>query len=82
MFDDDDESSPFRPKRRNASRRATLSRHVSHADIDLETAAGPLRLYVTASILVEIDLDACLPDVIFGTAAPSSVARLPKRTKR
>ena len=79
MFDDEDNSSRFRAKPRGAGRRMTISSQVSHADLDLETSAGPLRLYVTSSILVEVDVDACLPGEIFGDLvaprAPPAQAR-------
>jgi hypothetical protein len=82
MFDDEDDASRFRAKSRGAGRRMTISSQVSHADLDLETSAGPLRLYVTSSILVEVDVDACLPDEFVGEPAPRPEPRLPKRTRR
>lgn len=82
MFDDEDNSSRFRAKPRGAGRRMTIGSQVSHADLDLKTSAGPLRLYVTSSILVEVDVDACLPGEIFGEPASRSAPRLPKRAPR
>jgi hypothetical protein len=78
MFDDNADFSRFRAKPRDAGRRTTISSQVSHADIDLETAAGPFRLYVTSTILVEIDVDACLPGDLYSEPAPHPIPRLPK----
>ncbi len=82
MFDDDDEFSPYRPKPRSPSRRVTISSHVSHADLGLETSAGPLRLYITTSVVVEIDDDSCTFDKFSGEPAVRPTTRLPPRSKR
>jgi len=79
---DDDDFFRFRARPRNASRRETISRHVDRVDLGLETSAGPVRLYVTSKIVIEVDLDSCLPTASPSEPAPRQLARLPKRTRR
>jgi len=82
MFDDDDGYSHFRSKPRDASRRTTIASQVSHADLGLETSAGPLRLYVTTSVVVEIDDDSYRFDKFTGGPEARPTRRLPTRLKR
>ena len=82
MFDDDDRYSDFRSKPRDASRRTTIASQVSHADLGLETSAGPLRLYITTSVVVEIDDDSHPFDKFTDGPEAPPTRRLPTRLKR
>ena len=81
MFDDDENSFRFHAKPRDASRRTTIASQVSHADLGLETSAGPMRLYITTTVVVEIDDDPC-PFDEFTEPAVRPTKRLPMRSKR
>jgi hypothetical protein len=80
MFDDDDDLSRFSSKPRGASRRVTS--HVSHANLGLETSAGPMRLYITTTVVVEIEDESCPLDNCSGEPAARPTRRLPMRSKR
>jgi len=82
MFDDDGDSSHFRAKPRDGSRRTTIASQISHADLGLETSAGPLRLYITTSVVVEIDDDSYLFDKFSDEPEVRTTRRLPVRSKR
>ena len=77
MFDDDDGYSDFRAKPRDARRRTTIASQVSHADLGIETSGGPLRLYITTSVVVEIDDDSDLPLNIHPAAIRASAGFTP-----
>lgn len=81
MFGDDDDYSRFRSKPHDASKRTTIASQVSHADLGLETSAGPMRLYITTTVVVEIDDDLC-PFDEFTEPAVRPTKRLPMRSKR
>jgi len=82
MFEDDADFPPFRPKPRGLKGRVTISSHASRSDLTISTAAGPMRLYITTSVVVEIDDDSCAFDEFSGEPAARSTRRLPPRTKR
>jgi hypothetical protein len=82
MFNDDGDFSRFRTKPRNASRRVTISSHVGHADLGVETSAGSLRLHITTSVVVEIDDDSLSFDEFSSQPEARPTRRLPTRSKR
>ena len=82
MFDDNDDSFRFRSKPRDASRRTTIASQVNHADLGIETSAGPLRLYITTSVVVEIDDDSYPFDKFSSGPEARPARRLPTRLKR
>lgn len=82
MCDDDENSFRFHAKPRDASKRTTIASQVSHADLGLETSAGPLRLYITTSVVVEIADDSYPSDKFSDEPQVRTTRRLPVRSKR
>jgi hypothetical protein len=64
------------------SRRVVISSTISEASLEVEAAAGKIRLYVTTAIRIETDGGGRLPDELGDEAASSLAKRLSRPTKR